>query len=81
MVNCQIRFDRPFAALVDPTRRAILDRVEQERGISVTAPARPFAIKLHARQQRTRKQRGWNGALDKLNRYFNDLKGASHGTA
>lgn len=40
--------DRIFSALVDPTRRAILARLEQEDGLSVSALARPFAIKLPA---------------------------------
>jgi DNA-binding transcriptional ArsR family regulator len=37
---------RTFAALVDQTRRAILDRLEREDGVSVTALAKPFAISL-----------------------------------
>jgi len=40
--------DRIFAALVDPTRRAILARLEQEESLSISAIARPFAIKLPA---------------------------------
>ena len=40
--------DRIFAALVDPTRRAILARLEQEDGLSISAIAEPFAIKLPA---------------------------------
>ena len=40
--------DRTFAALVDPTRRAILARLEQEDGLSVSELAEPFAIKLPA---------------------------------
>jgi DNA-binding transcriptional ArsR family regulator len=40
--------DRTFGALVDPTRRAILARLEREDGASVSALARPFAIKLPA---------------------------------
>ena len=40
--------DRIFAALVDPTRRAILARLEQEDGLSVSELAEPFAIKLPA---------------------------------
>jgi len=38
--------DRTFAALVDPTRRAILARLEREDGLSVSEIAEPFAIKL-----------------------------------
>lgn len=40
--------DRTFAALVDPTRRAILARLEREDALSVTELARPFAIKMPA---------------------------------
>jgi DNA-binding transcriptional ArsR family regulator len=42
------RLDRTFAALVDPTRRAILARLEREDGASISALAEPFAIKLPA---------------------------------
>src|SRR6187551_4124637 len=48
MVNYQERLDRTFAALVDPTRRAILARLEREDGASISELARPFAIKLPA---------------------------------
>ncbi len=48
MVNYQRQLDRTFAALVDPTRRAILARLEREDGASVSALAKPFAIKLPA---------------------------------
>jgi DNA-binding transcriptional ArsR family regulator len=48
MVNCYGRLDRTFAALVDPTRRAILARLEREESASVSELARPFAIKLPA---------------------------------
>lgn len=40
--------DRTFAALVDPTRRAILARLEREDALSITELARPFAIKMPA---------------------------------
>jgi DNA-binding transcriptional ArsR family regulator len=40
--------DRTFAALVDPTRRAILARLALEDGVSIGELARPFAIKLPA---------------------------------
>jgi DNA-binding transcriptional ArsR family regulator len=40
--------DRVFAALVDPTRRAILARLEAEESLSIGAIAAPFAIKLPA---------------------------------
>jgi len=49
MVNYEGRdLDRIFAALVDPTRRAILARLEQEDRLSISAIAEPFAIKLPA---------------------------------
>ena len=48
MVNYNARLDRTFGALVDPTRRAILARLEREDGASVSALAQPFAIKLPA---------------------------------
>jgi DNA-binding transcriptional ArsR family regulator len=48
MVNYQERLNRTFAALVDPTRRAILTQLEHEDGASVSELARPFAIKLPA---------------------------------
>src|SRR5579863_3315765 len=48
MVNYSAQLDRTFAALVDPTRRAILARLEREDGASVSDLARPFAIKLPA---------------------------------
>jgi DNA-binding transcriptional ArsR family regulator len=48
MVNYHERLNRTFAALVDPTRRAILAKLEREGGASVSALAQPFAIKLPA---------------------------------
>jgi len=48
MVNYSDRLDRTFAALVDPTRRAILARLERADGASVSDLAEPFAIKLPA---------------------------------
>jgi len=48
MVNYQERLDRTFAALVDPTRRAILAQLERQDGASVSELAEPFAIKLPA---------------------------------
>lgn len=39
---------RIFAALADPTRRAILARLEREQTASISALAEPFAIKLPA---------------------------------
>jgi len=40
--------DRTFAALADPTRRALLARLEQDDGLSVSDLARPFAMTLPA---------------------------------
>lgn len=49
MVNYKQRnLDRVFAALVDPTRRAILARLEEAEALSVTTLAEPFPIKLPA---------------------------------
>jgi DNA-binding transcriptional ArsR family regulator len=48
MVNYQERLGRTFAALVDPTRRAILAQLERQDGASVSELAEPFPIKLPA---------------------------------
>ena len=48
MVNYQDRLDRTFSALVDPTRRAILARLERSDGASISELAEPFAIGLPA---------------------------------
>src|ERR1700761_1189548 len=49
MVNYQSgELDRIFAALGDPTRRAILARLEAAESLTVSAIAEPFAIKLPA---------------------------------
>jgi DNA-binding transcriptional ArsR family regulator len=40
--------DRTFAALADPTRRALLARLGQQDGISVSELAQPFAMSLPA---------------------------------
>ena len=47
MVNHIDPLDRVFAALVDPTRRAILASLEQEEA-SISELAAPFSIKLPA---------------------------------
>ena len=47
-MNNQERLGRTFSALVDPTRRAILARLERRDGASVSELARPFAIHLPA---------------------------------
>jgi DNA-binding transcriptional ArsR family regulator len=48
MVNYQDRLTRTFAALVDPTRRAILVQLERKQRASISELAEPFAIKLPA---------------------------------
>ena len=48
MVNYQERLDRTFTALVDPTRRAILARLERKQSATVSELAEPFAILLPA---------------------------------
>jgi DNA-binding transcriptional ArsR family regulator len=40
--------DRTFAALADPTRRALLARLAEEPDLSVSALAKPFAVSLPA---------------------------------
>jgi DNA-binding transcriptional ArsR family regulator len=40
--------DRTFAALADPTRRALLARLGKQDGISVSELAQPFAMSLPA---------------------------------
>lgn len=40
--------DRTFAALADPTRRALLARLEENDGLSVSDLAKPFAMSLPA---------------------------------
>ena len=42
----EAHLNRTFGALVDQTRRAILDRLEREDGVSVSELAKPFAISL-----------------------------------
>jgi DNA-binding transcriptional ArsR family regulator len=47
MVNFQSPdLDRTFAALADPTRRALLARLGEAESLSVSELARPFAISL-----------------------------------
>ena len=49
MVNYRAEhLDRVFAALSDPTRRAVLTRLARVQSLSITALAEPFAIKLPA---------------------------------
>jgi DNA-binding transcriptional ArsR family regulator len=40
------RMDRTFSALADPTRRAVLMRLKNEPGLSVSDLARPLSLKL-----------------------------------
>jgi len=47
-VNSQQRLNHTFAALVDPTRRAILAQLERRNSASVGELAAPFTIKLPA---------------------------------
>ena len=44
----EMGLDRAFAALADPTRRAILDRLARADGLAVTEIATPFAVSLPA---------------------------------
>jgi DNA-binding transcriptional ArsR family regulator len=48
VADYQARLDRTFAALVDPTRRAILAKLERVGVATVSELAQPFAIKLPA---------------------------------
>jgi DNA-binding transcriptional ArsR family regulator len=40
--------DRTFAALADPTRRALLAQLGKQQGLSVSALAKPFPVSLPA---------------------------------
>ncbi|MBR0681735.1 helix-turn-helix transcriptional regulator [Roseomonas eburnea] len=40
--------DRVFGALADPTRRALIERLAAEDGLSVSELAKPFAMSLPA---------------------------------
>jgi DNA-binding transcriptional ArsR family regulator len=40
--------DRTFAALADPTRRALLAQLDEHENVSVSALARPFPVSLPA---------------------------------
>ncbi|HET9716095.1 MAG TPA: metalloregulator ArsR/SmtB family transcription factor [Pseudolabrys sp.] len=49
MVNyCRPSLDRTFAALADPTRRALLARLSENEKLSVTELAKPLSISLPA---------------------------------
>ncbi len=44
----EANLDRVFAALADPTRRALLARLEEEESLSVSELAQPFPVSLPA---------------------------------
>jgi DNA-binding transcriptional ArsR family regulator len=44
----EAQLDRMFSALSDPTRRALLSRLEGEDGLSVSELAKPFPVSLPA---------------------------------
>jgi len=49
MVNIRsTALDRTFAALADPTRRALVRRLAESPGVSVSELAQPFAVSLPA---------------------------------
>jgi DNA-binding transcriptional ArsR family regulator len=48
MVYYQAQLDRTFAALSDPTRRALLAQLEAQDSVSVSDLAKPFAMSLPA---------------------------------
>jgi DNA-binding transcriptional ArsR family regulator len=48
MVDYQAALDRTFAALSDPTRRALLAQLSERESLSVSELAKPFAISLPA---------------------------------
>jgi DNA-binding transcriptional ArsR family regulator len=53
ILNYEVKYndeplDRTFAALADPTRRALLARLAEQPGLSVSALAEPFKVSLPA---------------------------------
>jgi DNA-binding transcriptional ArsR family regulator len=53
MLNYMVKYsdaplDRTFAALADPTRRALLARLAEQPDLSISALAQPFAVSLPA---------------------------------
>ncbi len=48
MVRFQSTLDRTFAAVSDPTRRAILDRLRRKKTMSIGELAQPFPVSLPA---------------------------------
>jgi DNA-binding transcriptional ArsR family regulator len=53
-MNNQERLGRTFSALVDPTRRAILTRLERSDGASVSELAQPFRDPVAGRDEASR---------------------------
>ncbi len=49
MVDCrEARLDRTFAALADPTRRALIARLSDESALSISELAQPHPVSLQA---------------------------------
>jgi len=48
MVSRASTLDRTFAAIADPTRRAMLERLRRQMPLSVSELARPFPVSLPA---------------------------------
>jgi DNA-binding transcriptional ArsR family regulator len=48
MVNYSTALDRTFAALADPTRRALLAQLSERQNLSVSELAKPYAMSLPA---------------------------------
>jgi DNA-binding transcriptional ArsR family regulator len=48
MVRLSSTLDRTFAAVSDPTRRAILDRLRRQQPMSIGELAQPFPVSLPA---------------------------------
>jgi DNA-binding transcriptional ArsR family regulator len=46
--HSETTLDRTFAALADPTRRALIARLSEQQSVSVSELARPFPISLPA---------------------------------
>jgi DNA-binding transcriptional ArsR family regulator len=71
------RLDATFAALADPTRRAILSRLASGEA-SVTELAEPFAMSQPAISKHLkvleRDRRFWEGNFQRLDAVLNELK-------
>ena len=58
MVKCKdATLDRTFGALADPTRRALLAKLGDNDGVSVSELARPFSVSLPAQRAVAKAQR------------------------